>query len=97
MTYLARELRVTPEHLWRVYRSAVGATPQQVIGEEKIRRACFLLEETDCTCSGIAQRLGYSTPGNFARAFRRATGMSPLQFREGPPAADDRPPENVGV
>jgi AraC-like DNA-binding protein len=34
------------------------------------------------TIGEITNRLGFSEPSNFSRAFRRWTGMSPAEFRE---------------
>jgi AraC-like DNA-binding protein len=50
----------------------------------KIARAEWageLLRHTGVSVTRIATELGYSTPANFARAFRKATGTSPSEFR----------------
>lgn len=46
-------------------------------------RAGELLRSTDASITAIAAELGYSTPANFARAFRKATGLAPDDFRRG--------------
>jgi AraC-like DNA-binding protein len=43
-------------------------------------RAQHLLE-SGIGIKEIAHRLGFASPGNFSTAFRRATGVSPRQFR----------------
>lgn len=52
--------------------------------KDEIRRdlACSLLTTTDQTVSEIANRLGYSEPSAFYRAFRKWTGLSPEAFRK---------------
>ena len=46
-------------------------------------RAKELIRHTDVSITGIAAELGYSTPANFSRAFREATGCGPREFRLG--------------
>lgn len=49
----------------------------------RARRAGELLRETHASVTDIAAELGYSSPANFARAFRNATGLAPADFRRG--------------
>ena len=37
--------------------------------------------QTDVSITRIAAELGYSTPANFSRAFRNATGLNPSALR----------------
>lgn len=47
----------------------------------RARRAAELLRGSGASVTAIAAELGYSTPANFARAFRKATGLAPDAFR----------------
>lgn len=47
----------------------------------RARRAGELLRGTTASVTDIAAELGYSAPANFARAFRKATGLAPEDFR----------------
>jgi AraC-like DNA-binding protein len=40
------------------------------------------LRDSALTVAGVAERLGYSEPANFVRAFRRWTGTTPQAFRK---------------
>jgi len=44
-------------------------------------RAHELLRHTNVSITQIAAELGYSTPANFSRAFRKATGLNPSALR----------------
>ena len=44
-------------------------------------RAVALMRQGDASITAIAAELGYSAPANFTRAFRKATGLSPREFR----------------
>lgn len=52
--------------------------------EDSLRdRACRLLGEARLSISEIAWRLGYNDVSNFSRAFKRWTGSSPRDWRQG--------------
>ena len=79
---LASMLRVSREHLCRVFKRQVGRSPAQYITEEKMHAACRLLKESDLKCLEIAELLGFSSGSNFARTFRRLQGVSPSHYRK---------------
>jgi AraC-like DNA-binding protein len=78
---LARRVGVSREHLARAFRLRLDRSPHEVIREQKMRRACFLLKDTDEPIKLIAARLGYTDYTNFIHAFRTAAGMTPREFR----------------
>ncbi|ALA18030.1 MULTISPECIES: AraC family transcriptional regulator [Chelatococcus] len=47
----------------------------------RIQRATELLRHTNGSITHISAELGYSSPAGFARAFRKATGVGPREFR----------------
>lgn len=47
----------------------------------RARRAVELLRHPDASVTQISTSLGYSAPSHFARAFRKATGLSPRDYR----------------
>jgi Helix-turn-helix domain len=58
-----------------------GTTFRDLLSEARSRHACELLAGTDLTIEAIAGRLGYQNPANFSRAFGRAAGKTPSQYR----------------
>ena len=58
-----------------------GTDFRSLVNAVRAGRAGELLRHTDVSVTRIAAELGYSTPANFARAFRNATGLSPSTFR----------------
>jgi len=77
---IAGDLRVSVRTLRRRLTSA-GASFQDLLEETRRSRAIQYLVETDESVEQIAERLGYSDPANFRRAFRRWTGVAPGAFR----------------
>ncbi|MFA5206932.1 MAG: AraC family transcriptional regulator [Lentisphaeria bacterium] len=78
---LSEKLRVTKEHLCRVFRKNTGMTPYQYIQRRQMLLACKWLTESTRSVKEVAAALGYDTPGNFSRTFRRQLGMAPGTYR----------------
>lgn len=77
---VARLLHVSPRTLKRRL-SDHGTSYSALIEELRQERAHLLLRDGTLSREQIAERLGYSDPANFARAFRRWTGKTPGQAR----------------
>jgi AraC-like DNA-binding protein len=58
-----------------------GTNFRDLANEVRTKRAIELLRETTAPITDISAALGYSAPAHFSRAFRRATGLSPQEFR----------------
>lgn len=78
---LAREARVHPIHLARVFRRFVGTTPGAYLRRARARRAANLLARSRMPMSEIALACGFSDQPAFCKAFMRATGFAPGAFR----------------
>ena len=61
----------------------MGRTPLEMITELRMSRARELLVLTDYSIADVADMCGYSDNSYFARAFRRACGVTPGEFRIG--------------
>jgi AraC-like DNA-binding protein len=59
-----------------------GLSFREMTRRVRTERAVELLRETDQPVTAIATELGYSSPSNFTRAFRRETQMTPGGFRQ---------------
>ncbi len=77
---VASQLRVSARTLRRQL-SAEGAKFQEVLDSIRHRRALELLRGNQLSIDAIADRLGYSDPSNFGRAFRKWEGLSPSAWR----------------
>ncbi len=59
-----------------------GTTITSEIAHLRELRATELLRQSDESISEIADRVGFSDPAVFSRAFRKWTGMSPSEYRK---------------
>ena len=78
---VARMLKVTPEHLCRVFKRETGQTIRQALSEEKMHYAADLLSLPDLGVKEVAARLGFKDPSHFSRYFRREMKVSPNEYR----------------
>jgi AraC-like DNA-binding protein len=58
-----------------------GTEYSRLVDEVRLARAAALIHNSSTNLADVAQELGYSDPANFARAFRRWTGLSPSSFK----------------
>jgi AraC family transcriptional regulator len=68
-------------HFARSFRESLGETPYQYILKKRIERAKTLLKQPRVTVADIAQSTGFSDARQFARMFRKITGVSPVEWR----------------
>lgn len=77
----ARAMDISTRSLQREL-NGEGSAFRSLANAARARRADELLRYTDVSITRIAAELGYSTPANFSRAFRSATGFNPSALRQ---------------
>lgn len=60
----------------------LGSSPGRLFLMYRIQNAELLLKLADKSIKEISYELGFDTPFNFSRAFKRVTGVSPSDFRK---------------
>lgn len=65
-----------------------GLVFRELVREIAHEKACRQLAAGHASITQIALDLGYSDVANFARAFRRRSGMSPSRYRRGAPSSE---------
>ena len=80
---LAGAARLSASHFARAFKLTTGVAPYRYVVARRIGRAQSLLADTRLPIIEVAARCGFSDPGHFATLFRRETGYSPRQYRNG--------------
>jgi AraC family transcriptional regulator len=86
---LARQYGYSPFHFHRFFSRAVGETPKRHVDRLRLERAAYKLAITDETVLGIGLSVGFKNHETFSRAFKRAFGYSPRDYRRACKAAQD--------
>lgn len=68
-------------HFARAFKATTGKSPRSYISERRLSLAKLLLMQGDKPIMEIAFACNFSSQANFAKAFRRATGLTPGQYR----------------
>ncbi|WP_439101507.1 helix-turn-helix domain-containing protein [Congregibacter sp.] len=78
---LAESMGTSTRHLQR--RLAMeGCSYTEIVARTRLCRAQQWLRDSPMSVAEIAAELGYTDASNFARAFRRASGASPAEYRK---------------
>lgn len=80
---VAEKLGYTEAYFCRIFKQNAGQSFVSFLTDYRIREAKRLLSETGCTVREAGQKVGYPDPNYFTRVFRRVTGQSPSEFRQG--------------
>ncbi|MEU9489802.1 GlxA family transcriptional regulator [Streptomyces decoyicus] len=78
---LAERASLSPRHFARAFRDEVGMTPGRYVDRVRLEAARRHLEDTVDGIEQVARRCGYGTPEAMRRAFLRALGASPAEYR----------------
>lgn len=83
LTRLAHEVASSRSGLAQRFAHLIGQPPMQYLGRWRIQRAARLLADERDKVSAVAHRVGYSSEAAFSRAFKKAVGVSPADWRGG--------------
>ncbi|MER6031451.1 GlxA family transcriptional regulator [Streptomyces sp. NPDC001851] len=78
---LAARARLSPRHFARAFREETGMTPGRYVDRVRLEHARRLLEDTADSIEETARASGYGTPEAMRRAFVKALGTAPAEYR----------------
>lgn len=78
---LAAKASLSSRHFARAFAAEIGMTPGQYVDKTRLETARRHLEDTPDGVEETARACGYGTPEAMRRAFVRAFGVSPAEYR----------------
>ena len=79
---IEQHMGLSYKYMEESFKKSVGMTIQQYHTAIRIREAERLLSATQDSVSEISERLGYQDPLYFSNVFKKATGVSPRNYRK---------------
>lgn len=81
LNQVAVHVNLSPSYFSAVFSQECATTFKEYLTELRIRKAKELLRTTARRSYEISYQIGYSDPHYFSHVFRKATGLSPREFR----------------
>ena len=78
---LAARARLSPRHFARAFQAETGMTPGRYVDRVRLEHARRLLEDTTDGVEEISRASGYGTSETMRRAFVKALGTPPAEYR----------------
>lgn len=79
---LAALTHMNKYYLAHTFTKYIGLSPINYLLQKRIQEGKSLLESTSYSIAQISDLLGFSSQSYFSQAFRKATGMTPMQYRK---------------
>ena len=76
------KMNTTQSTMYRRLKSLTGLSPNELIRDVRIKKACELLRNKDLQISEVAYAVGFTDPKYFSLIFKKVKGMSPKKYIE---------------
>ncbi len=78
---IAKRVHFSEFHFHRLFKSITGSTVMEYVRKKRLEKAAEILSETSEKITDIAYKYQYSSEEAFSRAFKKAYGNSPRDYR----------------
>ena len=78
---IASSCNLNRSYFGKIFRDAVGKTPQEFLISYRMSKAAELLKLTSLSIGSISSAVGYPSQLHFSRAFKNVYGVSPREWR----------------
>lgn len=82
MVFYSKKLSVSIKYLSAVVSSSTGKKASEWISEYTIINAKQFLDDPVLSINEVSDRMGFITPSDFSKYFRRNTGITPKDYRK---------------
>lgn len=79
---VAEMLHLSEEYFSKLFHKYAGCTFKEYVMAQRLRQAQRLLKHSRLSVSLIASRVGYDNFSYFSKAFKKATGQTPQEYRK---------------
>ena len=79
---LSDHFHLSKPYLSKYIKEKAGMTFQEVVKEERMKKARMMLRETPQTVETIAANVGYENVEHFNRLFKKTYNITPVQYRK---------------
>lgn len=81
MDDLCRVVPVSPQHICRIFKEALGVRPMEYINQVRIELACSLLLYSHLSIKEIGEKCGFQNTNYFCKKFKQFEHVTPLEYR----------------
>lgn len=82
LSTVAEQVQVTPQHLSRLFKTALNLTFVEYLTILRIQKAIALFKDPEIKIYEVAEAVGYSSQHYFCTAFKRVLHLSPQEYRK---------------
>ena len=83
VSYYAKKMGIAASYLRNAVKLASKKSVSQWIYEVTIHTAQEMLKDDSLAISEISDRMGFRNPSSFTRFFKKHTGQTPMEYRNG--------------
>ena len=80
--YIAETIGYDRSHLHRLFKAEIGMGIHEYISAVRINAAKGMLRDGDHSIADLASLLGFSSQSHFCRAFSKAVGVTPKEYKD---------------
>ncbi|WP_046213843.1 helix-turn-helix transcriptional regulator [Paenibacillus wulumuqiensis] len=85
--HLGELIQRTPNYAATLFKNVTGQTISEYVHDQRMKRAVYMLTESQLTITEIAEFLGYQEVSYFYRIFKRKMGVPPAEMMNDRPSA----------
>ncbi|MBR5308186.1 MAG: AraC family transcriptional regulator [Clostridia bacterium] len=78
---ISKAISLNPNYFSKLFKQNTGMTPNAYINSLRIKKAKFLLKNTDMKISDISKTVGFDDAFYFSRIFKKSENISPNEYR----------------